>query len=304
MSLRVEVEKLNLPDSFLEEEFLLVPREGFQNELIHSNFDDCELEYTGKKYSDAEHNFYYNLSLDFDKDRLLFKKVSLREFLNNLDAFCSHCAELTFAVKEEIFPKGYTFLGFLLSAIKIKLDRLQPGVSFTPEKDWDVLTWGVPNLFLSSFKDLNYIHEAYQKRVSLDNFGLNSEENINVFKKKISSFLYPNFEVKSDFDEKFVIFDSTSVASSTMNYLLTLDVNAKLLSKILFRPGFTHEQFAVLPYLEFKALQKIVSHVSSVSGVICDEPTFEILDTMKKLFDENNNSMSNYETLYSVAKHV
>lgn len=334
MDLRKLVKNNALPFGFLDEELLLVPTVKFKgSEVIHVNFYSCR---AFENISPETDLFLETLLNDFKTTRSLFESISLNEFFNSGGKYCKKCFNSVVVNVSKVHEYKFIFYAHeLISEVIKHMERLKPDADVRLFRDFTLLwSWSeAVTLTFKSYETLTSLRNEVSSRLFADRVS-----SLETFHSELVTFILNNTEVTNlnsvslmtepvesfkDFsgvslqeNSGKVIFDSTPLRSYDQQFF-GLKEHHDLLSKILFSPTFTVSKFCVLPAVEFEALKIIVS-LNNDATVHREDKIFlentvtvpgfvnvlDVCETMESLFDKNNETMSNYVTLYDVASTI
>lgn len=334
MKLEKWFKKITLPVGFLDDKILVVPTVSSRVGAIHANFRSCV------SFLDASSKvkaFQQDLKEDFESSRSLFETISLNEFFAREKDFCKKCVDEVFLWSPVGSKLNYSDHAYLLiPEIEIHFRRLEPTaeVGYTS----DLYLAFPPSYALSSyfdyFKTLKALKDEVRARLFTDrvssvaNLRLTLESFVRMFLETVEPFANKGFlSETNDFSEaslKTGLVDSTDVVifdSSMFNLVEGEKRDAgryqHLFEKIIFSPSFNVGKFTVLPYLEFEAFKILVNMTNSnvyytenfISlennvTVSFDDNFSKVFETMKSLFDESNETLNNFVSLYDVAVNV
>lgn len=335
------IRQMNLPVSFLEGKFFLIPSVRFKDEVLHTGFMLCttlsneQAKLTEQSEQSEKLNFYEDLRANFRASRSDFKIVSLQDLFEIENGLCGDCFEITSVLNSVSGEKStaYQLRGFL-NIVNRYLKRLNSDAEVSLVED--LLLYSASFKLIESlfpFEEFISLTTEVRKHLSTDRVS-----DVSVVRSNVVSFL--NEQVKSELFQvkhlsskelkKFkactdvVLFDAQllmNLASSSFKEGLVKSESftfEELFGQLLFYPGFTFTKFSVLPVPEFEALKVMLSFVdknfsldvtSGIKNKIVLTGTgtsvdVSVIDTMKSLFDANNDTLSNYATLYRVAKTI
>lgn len=329
------------PESFLNDKFLVVPTMVFPDGFLHAGFYHCK---NVNENAPGMESCFREVFNDYYGDQLLFEKVSVNDLTSNemYCKKCVSLVD-SFFINEDTFEPGVT-LGKVLVSLDVIFRRLKKVTDFSFAFDSSISYSNNSYYFFNDVTSLNNVMIMLRDRFFLDRAGSVDKLRLEVIDYLSNVFVTDGFEESVLFKEltndgfnftcfesssfnvletfegfdKFVVFDS-NVLNSLYNMSFKNNYDSSLQSlfeKLFFYPGFKPGMFSVLPYFEFQALQHIVSFMSSYDWkvksysfpnkvtVTKSDISDETLDMMQALFDASNDTLNNYETLYSVVKTV
>lgn len=315
------------PESLFEEKFVLVPSKGLENHKIHfTNSYNCE---NLRKSSYQERVFYDNLFQD-TKQLFIhsedFKTINVNDLLNE-NKYCHNCV-----LKAPLnFTSSDFTLNHLIEDLKVYDKEIQLLKNNESEYAYERLNTLRSLRFIRS---LSLNHECFKVLVEeflalvklkhlstkahfdalrISAININASHYFNTL-DSTGTFI-ENYVLKCADGLKKELADNTdfvifsTVISLFGSYKRNYTLEDEFESLITLHPTFSKEAFTVLPYVEFMALKIKDAVVSSAHDVkktviVSNFPSKEILATMESLFDESNETMSDYEELYRIATTV
>lgn len=321
--------------TLISEPILVIPKSNFGGNLIHFTVSSgCSILNKEPEAVKMLYNkMFYDFQSAFEDDS--FDVISLKEFSENNDRYCKVCsANIILNSKNHSNGFSVSFLVDKFRSVNIlrtgfkENQIVPPGRSFETFHQVDNLKFVFQNEFaLNSFKE--------ELRGEITNFYFKDNVNFKKILQKIpkltiegllTSPFKPNGKGKQNvgsFAESvkeaqdllvkdlvsntdFVIF-----SPKLLNVLYSQDFpeeSNEIFSLLFFAPYPYTENFMVLPYSYFLfcqaafASKKIRVKASVSSKVILSEiVSKDVLTMMESLFDESNETMSNYETLFEIA---
>lgn len=320
-----------LPDGFMDEKLLLVPKFSL-SEVTHLGLGHCPSFKSFRKQETVD--YLRELDDDFEGSRSLFKSMSFNEFFASEEKYCKKCsgyAKVNVPLDGSLPLTPWEVIHFTSLCLK----RITSDAPFNFYDDWTVI-----------FPCRESLEAAFEQFTSLKELKMKVKErlfhdrvpSLKDFREEAAAFVanvyYPesnsaNNGIVSKSGASFkaslkkelltstdlVIFDATDLNRS--HDIISKSEEKDFAEKILFSPGLTISKFGVLPYLEFEVL-KILTDVINLSvdyrddiislennvTVPQDTNLVDVCETMEKLFDDTNEVMSNYATLYDVASSV
>lgn len=327
---------------FNDIKFFCVPTVSFENDVIHLGGVNCSL--IGRDASKRMLDFYENLSKDYETNRFLYKNVTFNDLVTDEGKYCNFCsdgvrlASDAFDADEEMFDDADS----LLAMLEAKVNRLTPDTRFADFFDWKILHgYGKLNTIFQSFEGMEDFNLKFHERLFNDSFltssleVLSAQEKESIVENNIWEFLLSSFfpkvslqgdsdfnvflnDLKSNFQSSSfqtndtVIFNGKFLTSNRMDALFRR-AYGDVVRQIVFNPKFKVSSFTVLPALHFEVIkimfEKFLEDVSFENflkqSVVCKTtPSEETLEMMEKLFVKDNETMSDYKTLYEITTTI
>lgn len=316
MKLKSLLEKDFLSDEFLNLNCFLIAKESYKKNLIHASYTCLKLD------DDAEELYYYILDAHYSNlDISKHNYVSLNN-LKNDKVYCQECVhEVNFEMNSNAMLVNFETT-FLISLVSL-MQNIEGFLSNDFITGKSFLTEGFELLKkLNIFKEIENVDSFSLKteRRILDKLRFSDEgypvNDLVSFHEKLiqqTIFLVKDYNLlhlleneKLSYEEnknKFVLF-STHAHDITSVFDAPTYSQQILLKKVYLNPVFTFGDFAILPYFEYKLYEAAILRFAPSLGKVAvfdSQPTANVLETFKGLYDESNEALKDYKTVAETA---